>query len=49
VKAKNSTSANCSAYCATLDPMTVFKPGANELSPMSKSPDQRLCRRVDSH
>ena len=37
-----------SAYCATFDPMTIFKPGTRELLPMEKWPDQRLRRIVES-
>jgi phage terminase small subunit len=37
-----------SAYSATFDPTTIFKPGTKELLPMAKWPDQRLCRMVES-
>src|SRR5208283_483955 len=36
-----------SAYCATFDPTAIFKPGTKELLPMTKWPDQRLCRVVE--
>jgi len=36
-----------SAYCATFDPTSIFKPGTNELLPMAKWPDPRLRRVVE--
>jgi phage terminase small subunit len=36
-----------SAYCATFDPTTIFKPGTKELLPMAKWPDPRLCRMIE--